>query len=262
MEREESRLAKIISGIERYDNFYSNFDKFLDFCLFPFIANPTEQERKHFEECRCKKAYVEALKLLGELSEGYHDSLGDMFMENISHGSNSQFFTPEHICEFMAKITDNVGEKIADPTCGSGRLLLKSLQNSREDNKVEPTLYGCDLDHRCVKMTLLNLCLNSARGDVEWGNSLSLTIYKTYHIDRVMVCGKWMSLVWQYSTQETDMAALNEERQKVIARLSSFGLIYERQVTQSVVEAEAVETSLPPIVEPECRVPVQLEFDF
>lgn len=260
MKKEEGRLAEIISGIERYDNFYNNFDKFLDFCLFPFLANPTEQERKHYDDCRCKQEYAEALKLLGELSEGYHDSLGDMFMENISHGSNSQFFTPEHVCEFMAKITDNVGEEIADPTCGSGRLLLKSLQISREDNKVEPTLYGCDLDHRCVKMTLLNLCLNSARGDVEWGNSLMLTIYKTYHIDRVLVCGKWMSLVWQYSTQETDMDALNEERRKVIASLSSFGLIYERPAKQSVVEAEAVEEPVPPIVER--RAPVQLEFDF
>ena len=34
--------------------------------------------------------------------KGLHDVLGDLFMELVSHGKNGQFFTPQHICDFMA----------------------------------------------------------------------------------------------------------------------------------------------------------------
>ena len=271
MKREENKLADLIAGLDRYRGFVGNFDSLIDFALFMFLANPTEEQRKHFEECRQKPAYLEAVQMLGELSEGYHDSLGDMFMERISHGANSQFFTPEHICDFMARIADGTGESVCDPTCGSGRFLLKALQQSREEHNREPTLYGCDLDHRCTRMTLLNLCLNSGRGDVEWGNSLSLEIFKTYHIDRVLVCGKWMSFVWQYSPRETDMEALNRERQQTIHTLLGMGILYERPLRQREREneredqpvAQAVEVEpVAPIEEPVRKPPVQLEFDF
>ena len=265
MRREETKLAVLIEKIDPHRGFVDNFDSFLDFSLFMFLANPTEEQCRNFEARRTVPAYAEALLKLGELSEGYHDSLGDMFMERISNGANSQFFTPEHICDFMARIVDGTGESVCDPTCGSGRFLLKSLQQQREEHGLEPTLYGCDLDHRCVLMTLLNLCLNSGRGDVEWGNSLSLEIFRTYHIDRVLVGGRWMSYVWQYSS-DTDLAALNEERQRIVRQFLCMGVIYERPRERvdekEVCDTPAVEEVVQPISEPVRKVPVQLEFDF
>ena len=36
--------------------------------------------------------------------EGLKDGFGDFYMEYLSHGHNGQFFTPEPICEMMARI--------------------------------------------------------------------------------------------------------------------------------------------------------------
>ena len=266
MTKEETRLADRIAVLDRSRGFADNFDRFIDFALFMFFANPTEEECRAFERHRKDKAYTEALQMLGELSEGYHDSLGDMFMERISHGSNSQFFTPEHICEFMAIVGDSHDESVADPTCGSGRLLLKGLQQSRA-NGCEPMLYGCDLDHRCTKVTLLNLCLNSARGDVEWGNSLAFTAYKTYHIDRVRINGMWMSFVWQYSKGTTDLVDLNAQRRRIMDELMCNGVMYEiPPVRRSQIRQGNGEITVPEVIE-EVKVekpvlPVQLEFAF
>ena len=276
MTKEESKLAERIAGIDRARSFVDNFDALLDFALFPLLANPTQDEWKRFNESRGNQAFCDALLALGELSEGYHDALGDMFMECISHGANSQFFTPEHICDMMAEIVGVKNDSVCDPTCGSGRFLLKGLQRSRE-NDTEPELYGCDLDHRCVRMTLLNICLNSGRGNVEWGNTLLLDIYKTYHIDRVLVNGKWMSFVWQYD-KDTDLEALNNEREKTAKQLLECGILYELTRYRREEKPEEPEDVQPEVVpapapaieekpaelpkEPARTAPVQLSFDF
>ena len=116
-------------------------------------------------------------------------------------------------------------------------------------------------------MTLLNICLNSGRGDIEWGNSLSLEIFKTYHIDRVLIGGRWMSYVWQYS-KETDLEALNKTREKVARELLAGGILYERQHNKAKEQPtmpEAVphvEQPIQPIREPERKAPVQLQLQF
>lgn len=279
MTKEQQKLGDMIARLDDGRGFVDNFDRFIDFALFPFLANPTQDEWARFNECRGNQAYSDALLVLGELSEGYHDALGDMFMERISHGANGQFFTPENICEMMSEIVGENHESVCDPTCGSGRFLLAGMKSSRKAD-IEPYVYGCDLDHRCVRMALLNVCLNSGRGDIEWGNSLLLEIYKTYHIDRVMLNGRWMSFVWQYDG-DTDKDALNEERQKTAQKLFSCGILYElprrkekaQKIAPEVVEAEEVQPEpaeepkpktqfVPPIQEPERKAPVQLSFDF
>lgn len=281
MKKEQQRLGDVIARLDSSRGFVDNFDRFIDFALFPFLANPTQDEWQRFNECRTQQAYSDALLLLGELSEGYHDALGDIFMECISHGANGQFFTPEHMCEMMAEIVNGSNESICDPTCGSGRFLLAGMKSAREKHETEPYVYGCDLDHRCVRMTLLNVCLNSGRGDIEWGNTLLMDIYKTYHIDRVMLNGRWMSFVWQYDG-DTDKEALNKERQETAKKLFSCGVLYElprrkakaQETAPEVVEAEEVQAEpvdekpipqaqfVPPIQEPERKAPVQLSFDF
>lgn len=112
-------------------------------------------------------------------------------------------------------------------------------------------------------MTLLNLCMNSARGDVEWINSLSNEVFKTYHIDRVKIFGHWMSYVWQY-TPSTDMDELNRQRQDVIRQLMMKGVWYERQFEDPKKPAEEPEQpqsspeAVAPIPEPKRQQPVQL----
>lgn len=95
-----------------------------------------------------------------------NDVLGEFYEQHISHGRNGQFFTPFHICQFMASIThsDRIGEgeiperalRIIDPSCGSGRMLLAGRTVYGSGNEY----YGIDIDRTCVQMTALNLFLN------------------------------------------------------------------------------------------------------
>ena len=280
----EKKLATLIERLNTARGYVDNFDSFIDFALFPFLANPTEYQRKNFAEHRNDENYLNALLTLGEAAEGYHDCFGEIFMDRISHGANGQFFTPESICEFMAKITDPIGETINDCCCGSGRLLLQGLKNSREQGH-EPWLYASDIDQRCCRMTLLNFCLNSARGVVTHMDALLLEEWGAWHIDRVMIGGKWMSWVWYY-TPGTDMDALNAERRKQVEQLMSCGVFLETERpraktsgTPTEPKQEETPAAEPPqeahITPPEApkqetRVipqipkgkPVQLEFDF
>ena len=70
------------------------------------------------------------------------DFLGSIFMElNLGDKSNSQFFTPYHVCELMAKVTEEdvaavVKEKgyitINDFCCGAGATLIVAINEARK----------------------------------------------------------------------------------------------------------------------------------
>lgn len=65
---------------------------------------------------------------------------------------------------------------IADPCCGSGRTLLAAAKENRNRYFV-----GQDVDHRCAKITAINLALWNLYGKVIWGNSLTLECKRVYH---------------------------------------------------------------------------------
>jgi type I restriction-modification system DNA methylase subunit len=111
--------------------------------------------------------------------EGLRDILGDFFMEHISHGHNGQFFTPEPICEMMARMTNPVepGSRILDCACGSGRILMAAAKVNRN-----ASFYGADVDHNCAMMCLINFCLNGMLGEVAWMNSLSNEYFGAWQI--------------------------------------------------------------------------------
>ena len=105
----------------------------------------------------------------GEVS----DVLGWLFEKLELHNKyKSQFFTPEHICRFMAKITADdkpvktIEEKgfvtVNEPCCGSGRILLAFAQTLRENGyNYSKNMFAVaqDIDFKCVCMTYLQLSL-------------------------------------------------------------------------------------------------------
>lgn len=117
-------------------------------------------------------------KLLANFQEGinhrqYSDMLGQFFTQHITQGHNGQFFTPEPICDLMARsfgIDKSVKDQRAyDPACGSGRLLL-AFAKVAPDN----TFYANDVSLTCAKMTSLNFMFNGLRGEVACMNTLSM----------------------------------------------------------------------------------------
>ena len=109
--------------------------------------------------------------LIAGMENTRKDLLGDIFEGAITFGENGQFFTPEHVCEMMARMSvseDDTGKRIGDPCCGSGRNLLAAANVSPQNEFV-----GQDVDLRCVQMTAINLALRGLYGWVILGNSLA-----------------------------------------------------------------------------------------
>ncbi len=221
----EKKFGNLIAKINPSRNFIENFDSFLDFALSLFIANQSEEMQKAFLENAQDPYYQDAMNAFCEASANYHDCFGEVFMDRISHGDHSQFFTPQHIAELMAEVVQPEGEGICDMACGSGRLLLGGLKKARERG-YEPWMYAGDLDNRCCRMTLLNLCVNGARGEVRNANAMSGECLGAWRIDRLLIGGVWVSWVWYYD-KDTDMDALNADRQKQIEELAFKGVIFD-----------------------------------
>jgi len=121
---------------------------------------------------------------LGEYQENTNDTFGDayeflmtMYASNAGK-SGGEFFTPQEVSELLAEITV-VGKKqvnkVYDPACGSGSLLLKFAKVLGKEN-VRQGFYGQE-----VNITTYNLCrinmflhdINYEKFDIAHGDTLT-----------------------------------------------------------------------------------------
>lgn len=182
----ENQFNSIITRLSyRYD-IRNVFEALLDAMLFSITIadeiNMTKNPISMFEP-KEQEDFKQALTLIGEIIEvngGLHDVFGDMFMEYLSFGKNGQFFTPQPICDMIAQMQImelQNGKSVCDPTCGSGRMLLAGAKINRN-----AIFFGSDIDLLCVKMTVLNLALNSLKGEIVWGDPLALKVNASFKI--------------------------------------------------------------------------------
>lgn len=189
-----------------YDTISSNrnrsevFTDFIDHSLYVLSAGMLIDEYTRLEKKYKKEElnyFIEMLHIVGKHSEGFRDSLGDLFIEYVSHGQNGQFFTPIYVSGFMAKIlgTGELHSKdsVCDPCCGSGRMLLSTMKQfvEQEGESIRPQCYGADIDLICVKMCVINMILNSIPGEIEWMNTLTMEHWQSYHIELILIGGMW-----------------------------------------------------------------------
>lgn len=175
------------------ESYHNLFTKVIDCTIVNMLI---QDDCNVFGKIELKREEIEpmqrAMIALGEVmhndGKGLHDVLGDLFMDNISHGHNGQYFSPQTICDMIAQMQikdTRDGLSIADSTgCGSGRMLLAAAKINRNFN-----LYGCDNNLLCCKMATLNLALNNLRGEILWGNPLSLEVYASFRISRDFLTG-------------------------------------------------------------------------
>ncbi len=119
-------------------------------------------------------------------SGGWCDILGDYFMEHngkFGRDAKGQFFSPEHICDMMARVIGNESPtgNINDPACGSGRMLI-AYDRLDPNHRLKNFYVGQDQDHRCVKMAAINMKLYGMKGVVIHMNTLSMEIYSGYRV--------------------------------------------------------------------------------
>lgn len=118
------------------------------------------------------------------------DFLGTIFMElNLGNNSECQFFTPYHICEFMARIvmTDVVDEvnkegyfTLNDPACGAGATLIAGINETKEQLEKIGLNYqnhilviAQDIDQTVALMCYIQLSLLGVAGFIKVGNTLT-----------------------------------------------------------------------------------------
>jgi hypothetical protein len=150
-----------------------------------------------------------------DMGPGFVDVFGDYYMEHFSNDHAGQFFTPEHMCDMMARLTHDTndlkdGMTVHDPACGSGRCLMSMAKLNRRLK-----FYAADLDHTCVKMCLINFMLNSMAGEVVCMNSLSLEIFHAYKVTMIPhgthLVPMYMKIPVQNSVMYHDMRVSRQE---------------------------------------------------
>ncbi len=117
------------------------------------------------------------------------DIIGDSYEYLISHFASDagkkggEFFTPSEVSTLLAKLVEpKEGERIYDPTCGSGSLLIKA---SKEVGSPNFAIYGQEKNGQTHSLCRMNMYLHEiSDAKIEWGD----TLRKPLHIenDRLM----------------------------------------------------------------------------
>lgn len=144
----------------------------------------------------------------------YSDVFGDFYMDQISHGLNGEYFTPEPMCEMMAMLQapkDSVALKtVLDTACGSGRMLIR-FADLNPDN----FFYGSDVSNSCAKMSVMNFFWNGMRGEIAWMNALSLEWFGGWSINKnglgIVPIDKEQSRIWSPPPKKSEPPPLPSE---------------------------------------------------
>ena len=126
----------------------------------------------------------EIFSILEEDTNGFMDSLGDMYeyllSEISSSGKNGQFRTPRHIIQMITKLVNpQIGEKVFDPSCGTAGFLVSAYTHILEpytdkggklganltdsnlwDKLSNDTFFGNDSDISMIRISMMNMMLH------------------------------------------------------------------------------------------------------
>ena len=223
------KFETILDGLARRYGVHEVFSDFLTLLICAFSQG--RMEKQYFETIRkyekpCAYSFSEALAALviemtGTDGNGFVDVLGDYFEQHLSFGRNGQFFTPQHICDMMARMMTptGFGKRVADPACGSGRMLMSMAKINRF-----ALFYGADTDVNCAKMAVVNLCLNSMFGEVAWMNSITNQFYAAWEIFPTV---KGVPCIRQITKQQSYIHLKLPESEKETFKVSQRQLLFE-----------------------------------
>jgi hypothetical protein len=191
-------MKKKLDTISRRYSINQVFDDFLKMAVCAFSMGRMETEYKEI----AKRYTPEDMQLFGEAlgamvmdydakssEDGtWCDVLGAYFEDIQSHFSASakgQFFTPDHVCDLMAKVLGEspTNERIYvnDCACGSGRnLIAHSRTNTKQ--RFSSFYVAQDVDYRCVLMSVINFLMFGMSGVVIHMNTITMTVYRGFRV--------------------------------------------------------------------------------
>lgn len=82
------------------------------------------------------------------------------------------FFTPQEVSEIMANLVDpKPGDRIYDPTCGSGSLLIRAARKGGFD---KVAMYGQEVNNSAISMARMNMFIHEIKdAKIAWGDTLA-----------------------------------------------------------------------------------------
>lgn len=120
----------------------------------------------------------------GDFTASHIDLFGDAYEFLISNyaanagKSGGEFFTPQHVSKLIAQLAMH-GQasvnKIYDPACGSGSLLLQAKKHFNE-HIIEEGFFGQEINHTTYNLARMNMFLHNINYDkfnIQLGNTLT-----------------------------------------------------------------------------------------
>lgn len=109
------------------------------------------------------------------------DILGNAYMYMIERfGSDAgkkagEFFTPHTVSELLARLAQaKSGDRICDPACGSGSLLLLTANEIKKTGSANYALYGQEKTGTTYNMARMNMFLHGEdSAKIKWGDTLN-----------------------------------------------------------------------------------------
>ena len=127
------------------------------------------------------------LKGVAGLPLDFEDNEGDLFgdayeflISNYAANagkSGGEFFTPQHVSKLIAQLAmhkQTSVNKIYDPACGSGSLLLQAKKHF-DDHVIEDGFFGQEINHTTYNLARMNMFLHNINYDkfnIQLGNTL------------------------------------------------------------------------------------------
>lgn len=159
------------------------------------------------------------------MAETDADLLGVIYEElGMDSDHFGQYFTPHNVSEMKAEMVGNVDQEqgredpytVADPACGSGRLLIYAARKLPSD--VDAVFYGQDKDTTCAKMTALNLCFYNMDAYAVQGDSLKVEQNRMWKTESSIMGGSVRELeeeefVNLYSDESAETDSSNDSKQ-------------------------------------------------
>ena len=157
---------------------------------------------------------------LGDFQGNRIDLFGDAYEFLISNyaanagKSGGEFFTPQHVSKLIAQLAmhgqDSVN-KIYDPACGSGSLMLQARKHINA-HAVEEGYFGQEINHTTYNLARMNMFLhniNYDKFDIRLGDTLTDPHFGDEKPFDVIVSNPPYSVKW---IGNTDPTLINDER--------------------------------------------------
>ena len=236
---------EIVSMISRLAYSRDMWEIFCDFMEMSAICVSNTVDKKYFDVR--EEQYLKTIRkytpehqklfpqMFGELvlaleceyqGGSFVDVLGNLFHGLELHNKyRGQFFTPQHTCTMMGKITLGDSDKtvqeigyipVLEPACGSGAMVLgfaQAMRDSGYNHSQQMLVTGIDIDLKCVHMAYLQLSLYGIPAIIVHGTTLSLEEWSRWYTP-AYIFGGWDWRSRRYAKQAE--TPCGDEQPKVI----------------------------------------------